>query len=260
MTMQTGRGRTSRTGRWLCVLGLCLAGCEPAVVSPRPSFRDPGRAAMLMRLAAQEAVNIRVAKDRLSRQLNIANLQNQQGHSGDARATLALARQTLSTAADDALDAHARISGWVSISELSRAAGDRPSAESACDEGLKFLRVLKPAGERCQYVCGLAEEFRILKGKDEAAKVLREAGPWAETIAEESARRQAIKAIAGDLFLCDDYDGGKEVVQKEKDPLWRTDTLVQLAMSATPRKAAAWGKSLRFNENYYDATMAAPRD
>ncbi|HUT59703.1 MAG TPA: hypothetical protein VNA25_17795 [Phycisphaerae bacterium] len=208
-----------------------LAGCEPGA-----GFQSGDRAAILMRLAEEEADRISSPKDRLTRQLNIANLQIGERRHADGRATLARARATLESAGKDELTDHERISGWVSISELSRHAGDYPSARSACQEGLGFLRTIQPVADRVQYLRGLAEELRKCIGKAASAKVLREGGQWVKTVEERVRRRAAFTMVAHDLFLCDDYDGGRDVLRLEDDTTWRTDTLIQLAGNAIPSK------------------------
>ena len=213
------------------------------------SFRSADRAARLMAMAAAHASDIESPRERLTRQLNIANLQNQEGRAGDARATLTQAAQTIRQAEDGRLDEHTRMAGWVSISELSRRAGDRRSAGGACDEALALLRSIQPPDKRCRYVRGVAHEARLLRGKKASAAILRESGDWAQRIRDRAERRKACTVIASDLFLCDDYRGGDALLRHDDDAAWRSDILLQLAKSAIPQKS--YGSSLNFERVFY---------
>jgi hypothetical protein len=226
----------------LLAFGLLLTGC----------YVGPGvdRAARLTNMAAAEAANVSNPKDRLTRQLNIAHVQIRQGWYKDARANLDAARKTIEASDHDQLDNLARIAGWVSVSELSRRAHDEPAASFACDQALSVLNAITPLSQRCEYVRGLADEVDALRGKAEAAKLLRQAGPWAKTIQDMQYRRTALAAIAHDLFVRDDYDGGRDVLKQEDDPSWRSDTLLALANQSLPYQSLKFGKSVTFETNY----------
>lgn len=210
------------------------------------SFRDSDRAARLMAMAGEEAGQIDSPSDSLARQLQIADMQNDRGRHADARKTLASAVETLRTAPAGALELGTRLAGWVSVSELSRGADDRRTAEAACDEALRILRNDVPPVQRPQFVRSLAVELRELRGKPAAAALLREAGPWASAVQDEDERRQAYRAIASDLFLYDDYAGGQAVLRQDEDAVWRTDTLLALARRAVPQES--YGSPLQFNK------------
>ena len=78
---------------------------------------------------------------------------------------------------------------------------------------------------------------------------LEEAVPHLERAIElQPERRKAATAIASDLFLCDDYDGGNAVLQVETDAAWRADTLTQLAREAIPQ--TAYGQQLDYKSNF----------
>jgi hypothetical protein len=206
-------------------------------------FRSASRAEDLMALAAEEARHIPSPRKRLGRLLNTANLQNGRRRFADARRTLEAAAETLRRDGEQ-LDDHTRLAGWVSISELARAGRGQGMAERACDTAVTLLREVQPVPERCQYVHGVAMEVRALRGDRAAAGILREAAPWAKAIEKKAERREALEAVAADLFLCDDYDGGRDALRCDDDPVWRTDTLLALARRAVPLKH--YGKELAF--------------
>jgi hypothetical protein len=207
-------------------------------------YQSRERAAVLMRLAGQEADQITTPRERLTRLLNLAELQIGQGDSAGARATLSRAGATVRACSADDLDVHLHVSAWVSISELSRRAGDPGAARSACQEGLTFLRTVLPPAERVPYVKGLAAEFLACSGKAASASVLREGAQWAADIKDLSQRRSTLTILAHDLFLDDDYDGGRDALRRDPDVNWRTDTLIQLAKDAIPAPVQQmWNKS-----------------
>lgn len=219
----------------LCLAAICLAGCGPTPINGvlNPS---PLRSQKLMAMAVDEAAGIPDPDVRLTRQLNLADMQLQRGWTADARGTLAAARQTLRS--DDAakLNEHARLSGWVSISELSRQAGDRPLANDACDSAVKELKAIHEEGHRCQYVLGIANELQYLKGKPAAARLLSEAGPWLPKLDNLVERRQATVAFAAALFNFDDYDAGQQLLKTDKDAAWRSEQLQRLASIQPQRR------------------------
>ncbi len=232
---------------WAVVVGLTVwaAGCDEG-----DQFRSADRASRLMELAGTEAAQVDSPRDRLTRQLNIAHMQNEQEYLSSARVTLAAAAQTLQQTGQ-ALDVQTRLAGWVSVSELSRAAKDRAQADSACRQAVEILRAVQPPSNRCQYVCGVADEVRFLHGKSASAELLREAGDWVASLDKLEACREAYRAFAADLFLCDDYDGGLAMVRRDGDSAWRSDTLAALAGEATPIPQVRYGKGLNFQENFY---------
>src|SRR5207248_7143310 len=108
------------------------------------------------------------------------NVQILRGLTGAARAALGAARETLQGAA--LTDEHLRLAGWISISELSRRAGDLENARESVKEALRFLRALEPVPRRAEYARGGAAEVRLLEGSAASAEVLREATAWAALI------------------------------------------------------------------------------
>jgi hypothetical protein len=209
------------------------------------------RSQMLMRMAAGECRQIPDSDQRLRRQLNIANMQNNRGDAAGARATLADARSTIESSPTEALTQHVRISGWVSISELSREAGDYGGAHYACSQAVAWLSNIQPVTDRPQYIRGVAREVRALRGEAASAALLREGGAWAAQIADAGQRRAAYIAIANDLFTCEDFDGGKAVLHRDEDVAWRVDTLTQLSGGWGYDKHA-WGKSVSFQSMFYE--------
>jgi hypothetical protein len=183
-----------------------------------------------MALAAEEAAMIADLDARLTRLLNLAEMQIYREHPADARTTLAHARTTLgSEQAPKQLNDHARISGWISVSELSRQADDDESARSACDSAVTAMRGIEDPAVRCEYVMGVCNELQYLRGAPAAAMVLAESGPWTKAIDDVARRRQAVISFAAALFNLDDFTRGQQMLRQEDDAAWRSDTLTQLA-------------------------------
>jgi hypothetical protein len=180
-------------------------------------------------MAGEEAGQITSPRERLTRQFNIANRETGAGRTADARQTLRAARQTLEHADRDALDDQARLAGWVSLSELSRDAGDKPFANAALDQALVALDQVTPHPARCPYVLGVERELRALRGNAPAVKLLTDAAQWALEIPQPQRRRGTFVAFAEELFRCDAYDAARDVLRLDPDPAWRSDALVTLA-------------------------------
>jgi hypothetical protein len=193
-----------------------------------PVHHSSGRSQQLMVLAAGEARQISDADVRLTRQLNIANEILQ--HYGKDGAVLALheATQTLASTGDR-LTGHALLAGWVSVAQLARRASDGAlSTEAAARAVLELERIPSPA-DRCDYVMGVAEEVSHTFGAPAAIALLDKSGDWASSIEQEQTRRSARIAFASALFNLEDYDAGATVLRKEKDALWSSDAMLQLA-------------------------------
>lgn len=190
------------------------------------------RSRRLMALAAAEAAAITDVDVRLTRLLNLADSQMHSGWKQDGRTTLANAAATLRSAEASQLNDHARLSGWISISELSRLADDKGAAINACDSAAAAMLAIEDPARRCEYVMGIANELQYLKGKPAAAALLDQAGPWTPAIDDVSRRRQAVVSFASALFNLDDYLAGQHMLQKEADAAWRSETLAQLASLA----------------------------
>jgi hypothetical protein len=190
------------------------------------------RSRRLMGLAAQEAALIKDVDARLTRLLNLAEVQINRNWKEDARATLGSASTTLGGPDAKQLNDHAHLSGWVSVSELSRAADDNPAAVLACEAAVKSMENLEDPAKRCQYVMGVANELQYLKGKPAAAALLDKSGPWTAAIDNVTERRRAIVSFAGALFNLDDYAAGQRMLQKEDDATWRSEVLTTLANTA----------------------------
>jgi hypothetical protein len=248
-------------------------GCES---QPTTTPLDPDR---ILHMAGEEAGQIASPRDRLTRQLNIANRETETGKPANARNTLALARKTLEDAGKKDLTDQERLSGWISLSELARAADDKPFANGALDRAIVALNQITPDPARCEYVPGIEAEVRILRGGAEAAKLLRTAADWAMDLPPRT-RRSAFVIYTEELFRCNDYDGGKRVMDHEPDAAWRSDALVamsdraRMGQSATalvqsvmetrqraaveggvsttePSEQTTFGKPLDFKSNYY---------
>jgi hypothetical protein len=245
--MQSTRIRTLVTG--LTAIAMVLAaGCGGG----GRGFRDADRARRLMELAAEEAGKVDQPLDRFTRQLNIAEMQIDRNLAATGRQTLTAARRTLEKNGAE-FDEKLHIAGWVSLSELARQAGADAFAGSALDRAIELVRQVRPKWKRCQYVVGVAQELRWLRGKSASAEFLREAGPWAQAIGKKEDRREAYTAFSAQLFLCDDYDGGAAMIRRDDQPAWRSDTLAMLAREATPYKGGKWssfGVPLDYKTNF----------
>jgi hypothetical protein len=228
------------------------------------------RAARLTSMAAGEAAAITKPRDRLQQQLNIAEMQNLHLWFQDARANLATARKTIESSDHDQLTDLDRIAGWVSISELSRVAGDPAGAAFACQSARKSLLAIEPEATRCEYVRGLSREFYALGDNRSATDLLQQAGGWAKSIPETQYRRRALTAIANDLFGWNQYDAGRDVLRQDDDAAWRSQTLLTLAATenersywahgATQDKAlSSFGKAVDYKANYQQQSTLPQR-
>lgn len=234
----------TRKRKWLAtgVVVLVLGGTAGGIAAYQWYYRiqplsgtvhaSMARSQRLMALAASEASHIKDVDVRLTRLLNLADLQIQRDWKIDARATLISAAGTLRSDEASELNDHARLSGWISISELSRSADDKATATDACDGATKAMLALEDPGRRCQYVMGIANELQYLKGKPAAAALLDQAAPWTPSIDDIAQRRQAVVSFASALFNLDDYLAGQRMLQKESDAAWRSEILTQLASLA----------------------------
>jgi hypothetical protein len=190
-------------------------------------------------MAGEEAGQITAPRERLARQLNIANRETEAGRPADARQTLRAARDTLERADQNALTDHDRLAGWISLSELARNAKDKPFANAALDQVLAQLNDLTPHPARCQYVLGIEREVCILRGDAPAARLLATAADWALEIPEQATRRQALIAFAEECARCHDYDAARTILRHDADASWRTDALTALADRARWETPAA---------------------
>lgn len=225
---------------WLVLLSGCLAAED--------RLRKIDRRRHLMAMAAEEALSIDDVAERLRRQLNIAHTQIANGRFRDGRKTLGHARLSVEKG-QAAVNPHARLAGWVSISELSRKAGYDRFANAACQEAIQLLRSIQPAPVRCEYVRGVAQVVLESRGKKAAAEMLRESAAWVAEIGDREARRKAYIAIASDLFNCGDYTGGRNVLRCDGDSRWRSEILTRLSKEVVPMEA--YGKSVSFAGYYY---------
>lgn len=193
----------------------------------RPTSDRSGR---MLLMAAEEAGFITNTHDRLTRQLNIADVQNRTNRKTDAAKTLDLARETLRTKEALAqLTEVQRLSGWTSICELARTADDKTLAGKALDEALEVLYSMKPEASRAQYVLSLSEVVTDLRGKGEAARLLVKGGEWAGKIEDIGMRRFALTTFSQKLLADEQYEDARTVLRHEADAAWRADTLTGLA-------------------------------
>lgn len=225
---------------WLVLISGCVVEDD--------RLRKIDRRRQLVAMAAEEALSIGDVAERLRRQLNIANTQIANGRFRDGRKTLGHARLSVETG-QPTVNPHARLAGWVSISELSRKAGYDRYADAACQEAIQLLRSIQPVPARCEYVRGVAQEVLVSRGKQATAELLRESSAWVAEIADRDQRREAYIAIASDLFNCGDYTGGRNVLRCDGDARWRSEILTRLSKEVIPMEA--YGKSVSFADFYY---------
>jgi hypothetical protein len=205
------------------LMSLALIGCQS--VSPPVVDRE----SRLLTLAAAEAQQIPDARQRLTRQLNFAARQLQGGKFDEAKQSLAYASTTLLQTRPADLQPQIRIAGWVSISELSRAANDKATAQTACEEAVAVLKSLNPVSERPQYVIGVASEVQTLQGKAAAAKLLGDSADWVKQMQGQLLQRVALVSICDAIFDDGDFDAGLATLRADPDAIWRSDTLAMLA-------------------------------
>jgi hypothetical protein len=236
----------------LVTVAITLAGCA----APESKL-DADR---ILRMAGDEAGLIVAPKDKLTRQLNIANRQADTGKPAESRATLALARQTLEKADTGAFNIQQRLAGWISLSELSRKVEDKAFANSALDEAIRSLNELKPPQARCEFVLGVEHELKELRGEKEAAKLLATAGDWAMALIEPSTRRAAYLDFAEQLFECNDYEGARAMLRRDEDAAWRSDSLMAIADRARYSQGRPWWEFSTAVLGYAAATAPSPAD
>lgn len=216
-----------------------IGGCsEPPPVTGDLQLNKQ-RSQKLMALASDEAGKIVDADVRLTRQLNLADVQIARDWADDAKRTLTAARKTLESPEAGKLNDHARISGWVSISELSRRIKDPPTAATATEAALVELDKIVDPSKRCEYVMGISNELQYVRGKPAAAAQLARAGPWTNSIDNLALRRQALIAFSTALFNLDAFDAGQQMLGQEKDAAWRSDVLASMAQMPLEEKFAS---------------------
>jgi hypothetical protein len=237
--------RSKRLGVLLITFSLAAGGavwmyggCTTPPIDPHLRVTEE-RSRNLMAMAAAEAADIPDIDQRLTRQLNLADLQINRAWKDDAKNTLSACRDTLKSPDASKLKEHARMSGWVSVSELCRGVGDKDGAAIACDGAVAELHNLADPAVRCQYVMGVSNELQYIKGKPAAAQTLEEAGPWTKSIDNVDLRRRAVISFATALFNLDEFSRGQAMLKNEGDASWRSDMLAQLAMQAPPPSAYA---------------------
>jgi hypothetical protein len=214
----------------------------------RPRPVEVTRSAKLLTMAAEEAGSIDVLDDRLTRQLNIADLQIQCGQKSEAIKTLALAVSTLrvrekesaSTAPSteaaggerelpQPFDEFRRIAGWTSVAELAHTAGDSKMANAAYIDAVEALNSVQPEIKRAEYVMSLSEICNTLRGQSEATQLLVKGGQWAQKIDNRTVRRYALATFARQLTNYDDLEDARTVMRNEADARWRSDMFAALA-------------------------------
>jgi len=260
---------------WFSVVMLVLAGGGAVLMVFPPGCAEMhpvngqldvtnDRSQRIMALAAEEAAAIPDIDARLTRQLNLADVQIQRGWPVDARVTLAAARGTLQTkVAAQQLNDHARISGWISVSQLARQAKDLALAITACDSAAVAMMAIEDPAKRCQYVMGIGNELQYLKGKPAAAALLAQAAPWTKSIDNVPTRRAATVAFACALFTLDDFDDAKAMFRQDDDAAWRSQMLQTLASPAevtnlrqigAASAVAPFGKDLNYRTIFQNQT------
>lgn len=206
-----------------------------ASVSTMSCSRDTSnRSGRLLTMAAEEAGFIDSIQERLTRQLNIADLQIQSKQKAEALKTLALAGKTLEVEEKDkkTLDDFRRIAGWASVAELAHQAGDDSVAVTAYYNAREKLDSVSPEARRAEYVLSLSEICFMLKGKQEAGQLLVKGGGWASKISDTNVRRYALTTFTTQLIGYDDLDSARLVMRNEPDAAWRADSLAVMARNA----------------------------
>jgi hypothetical protein len=217
---------------------LALSSCFATKRLTDPVHHSSRRSSQLMVLAASEAKAIPDADVRLTRQLNIANdILLRYGKEGASEALLE-ATETLNTVGPS-LNGHALLSGWVSVAQIARRASAEGLAIDAVNRAMREIERMPNAAERCDYVIDVAEEASSTLGAPQAVALLMKSGDWAQAIASAQDRRNARLAFASALFNLEDYEAGAGILRKEKDALWSSDALIQLASPGTVLASAS---------------------
>lgn len=202
-----------------------------AAMSMAACGTTPSRAGRLLTIAGEEANLIDSLNDRLTRQLNIADLQIQANQKGEAIKTLTLATATLRAEEKDdklAMDDFRKIAGWTSVAELNKRAGDDKAALDAYLNAVEALNSVKPVATRAEYVLSLSQICFEIRGKQEAIALLVKGGEWAREITNVGVRRYALWTFAESLVSYDDLDSARAVMRNEPDARWRSDALLAM--------------------------------
>jgi hypothetical protein len=208
---------------------ICVA--LAAAMSLAACGTTPSRAGRLLTIAGEEANLIDSLSDRLTRQLNIADLQIQANQKGEAIKTLALATATLRAEEKDtklAMDDFRKIAGWTSVAELNKRAGEDKGALGAYLNAVEALNSVKPVATRAQYVLSLSQICNEIRGKQEAIALLVKGGEWAREITHVGTRRYAIFTFSESLVGYDDLEAARTTMRNEPDPRWRSDALMAM--------------------------------
>ena len=233
----------------ISTLALSLVLATAAVSSITSCSHDTStRTGRLLTMAAEEAGFIDSLQDRLTRQLNIADLQIQTGQKTEALKTLDLAATTLRVDEKEkkTLDDFRRIAGWTSVAELSHQAGGDKPALDAYYNAVESLNSVQPVTTRAQYVLSLSEICLILKGKDEAGQLLIKGGEWASKIPDTLTRRYALTTFTTQLIGYDNLDAARTVMRNEPDATWRADSLAAMARQAMVIEQKQKGSESRY--------------
>lgn len=197
----------------------------------------------LLRVATAEAGQIPAVKDRFRRYLNVADAQIENGERIEARQTLDVAEAELRSSTPEDFDRHTCLAGWVSLSELySNAYRDyehdiwvsvdnNAHAKAALKQAIDMLHSIQPESLRAYFIRSIARQIREISGETDACKALVEGAGWAGQIQNLRERQRAYRHIACDLFACQDVPDARDVLRRDPDPAWRTDTLVGLTMN-----------------------------
>lgn len=214
----------------LATVALCCfaaSGCHERKVTSTVNVTFE-RSRKLSVLAAAEAGNIADSDARLTRQLNIAEQVLKRYGKEDALTVLGDASKTLKDVGPK-LGSHARISGWVSVSQLARRASGTDAAQAAATQAQAELEALPSLADRCQYLMGVAEEISHSEGEAAATALLGKGGEWANAITDSEERRTARLAFAVALFNLNAYESGVATLRSEGDAAWSSDTMLALA-------------------------------
>ncbi|MBX7098976.1 MAG: hypothetical protein K1X89_14800 [Myxococcaceae bacterium] len=214
----------------LATVALCCfaaSGCHERKVTSTVNVTFE-RSRKLSVLAAAEAGNITDSDARLTRQLNIAEQVLKRYGKEDALTVLGDASKTLKEVGPK-LGSHARISGWVSVSQLARRASGTDAAQAAATQAQAELEALPSLADRCQYLMGVAEEISHSEGEAAATALLGKGAEWAGDIKDSDERRSARLAFAVALFNLNAYESGVTTLRSEGDAAWSSDTMLALA-------------------------------
>lgn len=213
------------------IVGGCAGagGSKDTAMGTSAGSVSPDRAARLLVWAKEEMRSITEPEERLKWFLNMADIQIRLDRGSEARKSLEDAALVLRSAKEADLERQKRLGGWISISELSRMANDKASANKAVDEAVSLLNRIEPATDRCPYVRDIAAEIKEVHGEAAGAKLLVEGAQWASKMEDDQKRSDALVTFAIAAYGWAQDEAVRAILSCYAEPGWRILVLTSLA-------------------------------